>query len=274
MDILVVRIAFPLKQLCPAPGCKSPFGELTKESLVCQNPHLCPILTKVQPSNWIASQFFDAATAQPAKMCQICKEDGIQKEAAYWCESCSKSSSPEYFCHECVVSEHSNRANRNHTRVPLEQAPQSFSVSSCKKHNLPEDSFCFDDDAFLCQRCRDKNHKGHATKFLVEHEDEVKQDLKSIIAVLRDFRQETREETNLQSSRKKQLDRLADLEAEIAEIKQFVESMDSRIKQIQESKAKALSGSLLLTRCLQEYPIRDLFDVKKLEMLKNRVIQT
>jgi hypothetical protein len=63
--------------LCPVVGCKSPLNGLTRDTLA---------------ANWLAFQFFDAKESKPMKMCQSCAEDGIQREATQWCESCSKAS--------------------------------------------------------------------------------------------------------------------------------------------------------------------------------------
>jgi len=238
---------------CPVVGCKSPLNGLTRDTLA---------------PNWLAFQFFDAKEAKPMKMCQSCAEDGIQKEATQWCESCSKVGSMEYYCEECVASEHSTKSTRTHTRVTLEKMSSRTSFSECSKHKIHQDLFCFDENVLICHRCRDEDHKPpHKTKLVVDCENDIKNELKASVAVLTDLKALEKEENDLKQSRKETRD-------EIARLEKKLEVIDARIKQINENTRKCKSASTVLMKTIDEWLVQDLFDSKKLEIMKSRVDQT
>ncbi len=239
--------------LCPVVGCKSPFNGLTRDTF---------------GANWLAFQFFDAKESKPMKMCQLCAEDGTQQEATQWCESCSKIGPMEYFCDECAASEHSSRLSKTHIRVPLAKMASSTSLPECSKHKLPKQIFCFDENVLICHQCRDEDHKPpHKTKLVVDCEKDIKNELKTCVAVLTDLKALEREETDLKQSRKETQDEIVGLEKKL-------EVIDERIKQISENTTKCKSASVVLMKTIDECPVQDLFDSKKLGIMKSRVDQT
>lgn len=239
--------------ICPVDGCKASLGDSSRETL---------------PLNWVSSHFFDAKETQPTKNCQICSEDGIQKEATHWCESCSKVSSFEYYCGECVVTEHSSRKDRDHIRIPIENMSARTSFPECSKHKLPQDLFCFDEGMPICYRCRDEEHKPpHKVKLIVECEKEVKGDLQASVRPLMDLKQFEDDETALKQAKQLRIEEITRLQEENVLI-------EGILKEIQEHKTKRKSASASLTKTIEEYPIQGLLYQKKLSIMKSRVDQT
>ncbi len=239
--------------LCPVVGCKSPFHGLTRDTLA---------------ANWLAFQFFDAKESKPMKMCQSCAEDGTQQEATQWCESCSKVGSMEYYCDECAASEHSSKSAKTHTRVPLEKMVSSTSLPECPKHKMPHKLFCFDENVLICHQCRDEDHKPpHKTKLVVDCEKDIKNELKASVAVLTDLKELEKEDDELKKSENETKD-------EIARLEKKLEVISARRKEIFENTTKCKSASTVLMKMIDECTFQDLFDSKKLRIMKSRVDQT
>lgn len=232
---------------CPVDGCSSP-------------------LQPLRP-NWLATQFFEAKDAQPSRMCQGCAEEGTQRAASHWCESCSKVSSMEFYCDECVVTEHSSRSSKNHTRVSIEQISSRASLPMCPKHNLHQDLFCFDEGIILCYRCRDEDHASHKTKLIASCEKEIKDDIKILLDAMSEVKDLQAQSSDLKISKKQKQDEVAKLQAEI-------NGIDAKLKKIDEDTIKCTMASAVLTKLVDGCPVQDLFDAKKLKILKTRVDET
>ncbi len=232
---------------------RKPFNGLTRDTLA---------------SNWLAFQFFDTKESKPMKMCQSCAEDGTQREATQWCESCSKVGSMEYFCDDCALAEHSSRVTKTHIRVPLETISSSTSLPDCSKHKLPKQIFCFDENVLICHQCRDEDHKPpHKTKLVVECEKDLKNELKASVAVLIDLKEFEKEDDELKKSENQTKD-------EIARLEKKLEGIYARRKEIFETSRKCKSASTVLMKTIDECLVQDLFDSKKLGIMKSRVDQT
>lgn len=244
---------------CPVGDCKTPLDGMTRDTL---------------PTNWIATQFQDEKPQQHITICQVCAEQEIQKEATHWCECCSTGSSDvEYYCEACDAAEHSSRNNRGHVRLPVKQMSSIFSFSSCRKHKLPEDSYCFDDEAFICHRCRDESHQTHRTKLVVDYQNSIRQDLKSTAAILRDDFFE-KEEASLKIKRETKEIELKKLEESLLQMKEEIVTINENIEKTQKQAKKSKLASLALEKNIDQYPIRDLLDPQKVGLMKSRMNQT
>lgn len=111
---------------CPVVDCKAPLQGLSRDTL---------------PPNWLATQFIDPKpeVETGTKMCQACAENGTQKKATHWCETCAVTSDVEFYCDTCCASEHSSISSRKHARFLLETASTIYFPSpSAQNTNSPK----------------------------------------------------------------------------------------------------------------------------------------
>lgn len=243
---------------CPAVGCNSP---LCGDSLPLKN--------------WLATQFFDHKPQRPTKLCQICAENGIQKEATHWCSHCASTTDIEYYCGDCDASEHSSRNTRAHVRSPVD-GKSNLAFSTCPKHKATEDIFCFDDNIFICHRCRDENHQSpHNTKLVSECEKVIKTELKISLAGLTGQPNPFAIEESLLIGHKEKQQKLIEHYKELIKLAEAdITKLESKIEEAHQSAEKCSSATLLLTKAIDEYPIHDLFDQQKLGIMRTRLEQT
>lgn len=180
----------------------------------------------------------------------------------------------EFYCEDCEASEHSARIGRGHIRIPLKKLSSTFSFTTCPKHKLPEDSYCFDDNLFICHRCRDGDHKPHQTKLVSEYHNLIKKNFQYAVSPLKDLKTFESEEHLLKQSQLKKQDEYKLLEQQMKKLKNEIQEIDSKLIFNQDNQIRCRSASLILSKSIEEYPIRDLFDPKKIKIMKSRINQT
>jgi len=197
-------------------------------------------------------------------MCQVCDQlHGTQKEAEYWCGSCSKISEIQFYCDSCFTSEHSSLSIRSHVRSPVEKVEASFPI--CAKHKLPEDSYCFDEKVFICNHCLCDNHKTHNTKLAYSHGREVKAQFSTSVEKLSltSTRICQTSQNTLETSKQEKSTQIGKLKEKIQKLENEVQMIDSSLSKITQTSEKSKTGTLALSKAIQEFPIRDVFDDKK-----------
>lgn len=233
----------PQVSVCPVVGCDAIFDALPRDTL---------------PKNWIVSKFSkDLKEAPP--MCHVCNVLGVQTVAAVWCGSCSKTPI-HYFCSACFGSEHSSVKDRDHVPILLNQ--MASTLPTCPKHNLLEDFYCFDENIFVCSECL-VYHKDHNTKLASLYHQKMKSDLKlSLKTDKGDLLVQS-----LMVEKGKKLKQLTQAQQDILKLESTIQEAHQKYESVK-------TAELVLTKKIQNLPIRTLFDDTMLEILKTRIEQT
>lgn len=222
--------------VCPAIGCQSSLNGLSRDAL---------------PENWMTVSCSDPKPLKQAVMCQVCTETGLKTEATHWCKSCSSSSDVEFFCSECVLSEHSSRSTRGHGRIPLKILTSIPSPTRCEEHQLPQTLFCFDDDVFVCSSCRPQ-HRTHNVKLVAD--SEIRDGLKRSLALL----------SNPEALKQQRVGMMVTLQQKQAEIKQIEE----RLAFVEDSIKKSEQAGMVLMKVIEEHPVPFMLDQKQFGSIK------
>lgn len=246
--------------VCPVPTCKASLNGLSRDTL---------------QSNWLADQFISPKPQQKPKMCQLCAENGTEKEAIFWCQTCAtRTPDLELYCDACEASEHSSRITKSHIRIPVERQQYLCSVSICQKHQRPEDLFCFDEGKIICQRCEQEGHGKCKTKLVSDHEQAVKAKWKASSSKFKDMVPFLQEEDNLKKSRAQKEAELKAYQNKVVKARRELAEMDQKIKEIIENSEKSKLAAGIWKRSIENYPLNDVLDKTKVQMMQTRLEKT
>lgn len=106
---------------------------------------------------------------------------------------------------------------------------------------------------------------------VVSYENEVKNDLKSQVSILTASPIFGDQEEKLKTHKQQKLDELRLLEEKMNSVREEIETINSKMKEIHENAEKAQNAAVLLKRSIEDLPQKDVFNEEKLEVMKSRV---
>lgn len=202
-------------------------------------------------------------------MCQLCDEDGLQKEATHRCFTCTKTRDPvEFFCEACYVEGHSSRLTRGHDGGSISEMEKIQMNPECSKHGIPENSVCLEENIRVCEKCHTEEHKTHPLRNVVDYEKELIGDLLASIQEHRNLQLKPliKEAENLKKSKQHK-------EGLLKEIRDAISVLDLKLKEINSKTIKSRSTGVMLSKKVEECPKQELLDREQILIFRTRIQQ-
>jgi len=111
------------------------------------------------PPNWVIVQWMAqlniTSSSHTEIKCESCEGENPQP-ATHWCEICTLvPNTPQYYCQQCNLSEHSSRNTKTHQRITLnekklKEKSKPIPFPQCLSHHEDKKFYCVEDKVYLC----------------------------------------------------------------------------------------------------------------------------